>query len=1509
MTGAHAQVNLQTGSAVFSLPMFNWQDDKSRLTSIIALNYNSGNGLKVEEIASNAGQGWNLIAGGVITRMQVGEPDDQWPRPKRGIADQDNDLSKYPPGYLYATVPAKQGCPEAMTTYPIYHAKNRLYREHNLIAEDRELDYFSFQFNGKSGMFVVDSSYGDMGHPLGDTKMKISFQRDTTLSDGSQTGIRTVITSFTIQDVDGLIYKFTKHGMSKVMEQGFCDKNATVALKQPKFKNGFIYYQTGFPNPNYVNPWIINNWYLSEIEDPLTGRSILFNYNLHTINSRTGISITYNHPDKEYVIVSYRNTVTQTQDIASISYPDGHTATFTYNAAERADMPGEHALSSVDIKYQNRYLSEYQLKTSYFIRNRYGTPVSDYEKSVARLCLQSVEKIGVDLKESSSPYRFDYYLGSNNADDFVPPPFFYARDIWGYYNGSASVAYNGAAVPLNVDISRLNFNQLKGLCFLKNGVALPVLNPKAGYAKNGLLKQIIYPTGGTMSYEYTQNKGTFTAGGADQSVGGVHVSQTQATDGQQYDCDNPLVTHYNYVMNSGGTSSLWGLEQPVNKTVLKTYYNPEKRRFHITWNGPSCYWDYQYPGILSQYQSIDPTKWQNTMSALTPVLGAAGAVSEVMDVAHYIAFGSGAGAVIVDVISVVASVGLTCFGSNSHDATYTSYYNTDLNNVNPLPAQFKRVEIVQGDGGAGKTVQTFTSPDDYPLWCPADSNKVFSSKQRFAPWAYGLPKLITVYDAAGHMVRQTEDVYNMSYARAAIQTHHPINHSTGGNFRPAATLPYDSLLSCKCEVRSTSSKRDAYWTIASQHPGDGGYGDSLLYYNDYHLAPSTLLGVDIYPVYTGRFELDTTYERVYRKTDASKFIQTYTAYLYNADYNYEVRKIAAQQSNGDVYYKDIRYNSDFFSGALNTLTAHNIVSVPVETITSVEKPGTTSLKYLGEQVTEYAQLSNGDIKPARMLDQRFAQPAGNMTLYDGPGTDLSAYKVTGTFTYDAQGNRIGEQDEGMHTVSHIYGYNDKYVIADVINANPVTDKPAYTSFEDTGLGGWALTGTASYATSAITGSRSMTLSAGKSLKATLNTAKPYTLSFWSAGSGITVSGGATLAKSGPTYNGFTYYEYQIAQGTASVTVTGTTRIDELRLYPQQARMSTTTYDPLIGKTSECDQNNRITYYEYDNLGRMRFVKDEKKETLKMYEYNNVSEAKQNGCPGIYYNHALSEVFRKSNCSAGTAPDTNVFVYTVPANKYSSTRSQAEADILAEIEMLTNGQAQTNANSSCIPIYYNTALTVSDSTETCDPGEKGGLVAYTVPAGRYSSYINQADAQRQAQEEADANAQAFANDSLNRACVFDSSPDWEGDDDSPSYCGTVGDEQHKFLSMTDQNPNSPTYNQSQYFDMGLDDSCPECIPGFTYDDDIPAYSENEVSLFQGSVHFDWAFRYPGGRYCHVGHLNSSCCFPMSNRILSFVSGSTTFHLTIYTNGNVDLDVYAGPIPTGSVTLFGSYSVSD
>ncbi len=1394
-----AQVNLQTGSATFSLPMFSWQDDKSRLNSVVALSYNSGNGLRVSDVASNVGQGWNLIAGGEIIRMQAGEPDDQVAYNGTGL---DDDIRKYPSGILYATVLAAKGCPNGLTKYPIYGWKNQLYAQHNVIAEDKQLDYFSFQFNGKAGMFVLDPTNIGVAKPLGDTKMKITFLQDANLS---SLGIRTKITSFTIQDVDGLIYKFTQHSVSKVLHMAYCDEGFNYKQTVPKFKNDKVYYQSAFDETTTVNPWIIGGWYLAEVEDALTHRKIFLNYGITAITENTaGEDISYNktgktntpNNTKDYGIVTHKISKAKTPEITSIVYPDGHIVSFNYGKP-RFDFIGESAMASVDVAYQGRYLSKYDLATSYFILNRYGTPVTDFQKKVARLCLLSVKKTGVDLKEDTPPYIFNYYTGSSNGnDDFVPAPFSYAKDIWGFYNGNNTKGFFDETILPNTPVVQIKgYNRIRGLCYLRNGVTGVNLNAKPGYAKNGLLKQIIYPTGGTLTYEYGQNTGVLD--GSNTNIGGVHVAQTSSTDGGfSNGCANPIITSYNYVMNGAGSaSSLWGLETPKNLMVNYNHYQPEYKSYR--WNPikygifGQCYWHFTYPGITTQQQAVNLSGFQRFMESAAPVLGVLTIIGLVNDISA--AFRGSPAGLIISVVLDLISTALSCIGDQSRDYTASAYYNSDLNGAAPLPTQFKRVEVVESPGSIGKTVQEFTSEDDYAIWVPA--NPIYSSKQRFAPWAYGLPKKTTVYDASGYIVKQTENLYLFDKAKTIID---PCNNnqtrpadataSAAPNNCDSITGVLSNLVSCKCLITNSSSQRNTKWTdFATYNPG---FETSIA---------GTDLKADFYGMYTGRTELSKSFERNFKPADPANYTEVVTDYNYSP-YNYEANKITTTQSNGDKNVKEITYSGESFGGIYTTLQNNNILSIPVTSINSVVKAGGTASQDLNEKRTSLVQLLNGDIKPGSIYERRSDKPYNR---YPYPPT----LPQTQLFTYDAAGNMTGIKDEGGRTISNIYDYNDKYVIASIINADPLVDKTAYTSFETTGFCNWVLTGTSSYnTTTAITGTNSFILSGANSLTASaLNTARPYTLSFWATTGGISVTGGATLTKSAPAYNGFTYYEYDIAQGTATVTVSGSGIIDELRLYPKTARMRTTTYDPLIGKTSDCDENNRITYYEYDNLGRLRFIKDEKKNIVKMQEYNNVSAVKQNGCPGTYSNQLISEQFVKNNCAAGYQGDT--VLYAIAANTYSSAISQADADAQAENNLLINGQAYANANGGCKLIYYNTIQSQVFTTECPEAGYIGGTVTYTVPANRYSSLINQAEADTLALDEIDANGQEYAN--TNGNCVTDTDPWWEWDEGSSTYCLTVNGQlpAHQFMLATDRNPGSPTYNQTAWQDAGPTDACP------------------------------------------------------------------------------------------------------
>ena len=96
--------------------------------------------------------------------------------------------------------------------------------------------------------------------------------------------------------------------------------------------------------------------------------------------------------------------------------------------------------------------------------------------------------------------------------------------------------------------------------------------------------------------------------------------------------------------------------------------------------------------------------------------------------------------------------------------------------------------------------------------------------------------------------------------------------------------------------------------------------------------------------------------------------------------------------------------------------------------------------------------------------------------------------------------------------------------------------------------------------------------------------------------GATVSGQVTK-------RGWTYYEHSLPAGASSVTVSGAVTIDELRLYPSDAQMTTYTYMPLVGMTTSCDVSNRISYYEYDVMRRLKDLKDQDGNIIKTYDYH------------------------------------------------------------------------------------------------------------------------------------------------------------------------------------------------------------------------------------------------------------------------------------------------------------------
>ncbi len=162
----------------------------------ISLNYTAGNGVRVDALASNVGLGWDLAAGGVIVRQQLGEPDDQ--------TDQNNPGSySVPNGYLYTAYGPSTPTSPQLGYAMLIDGFNEVSLE-EAASSDKLQDIFTFSFNGITGSFVIGKN-GEC-KTLNDSRLRIT----KVLADMTASNIVTRISEFTITDDGGIQYVFRR---------------------------------------------------------------------------------------------------------------------------------------------------------------------------------------------------------------------------------------------------------------------------------------------------------------------------------------------------------------------------------------------------------------------------------------------------------------------------------------------------------------------------------------------------------------------------------------------------------------------------------------------------------------------------------------------------------------------------------------------------------------------------------------------------------------------------------------------------------------------------------------------------------------------------------------------------------------------------------------------------------------------------------------------------------------------------------------------------------------------------------------------------------------------------------------------------------------------------------------------------------------------------------------------------------------------------------------------------
>lgn len=220
----------------------------------------------------------------------------------------------------------------------------------------------------------------------------------------------------------------------------------------------------------------------------------------------------------------------------------------------------------------------------------------------------------------------------------------------------------------------------------------------------------------------------------------------------------------------------------------------------------------------------------------------------------------------------------------------------------------------------------------------------------------------------------------------------------------------------------------------------------------------------------------------------------------------------------------------------------------------------------------------------------------------------SEWLKTGAVTMRDLTGTVIETADGLNrpVTNSILDFNRFRVIASTTNA--ALSDVGYTGFETDALGNIQTGNGTIVTTDAKTGSACMSLGSTALSKNGFLTAQTYRISFWAkSGTGqISICGGAPVTLNTSDWKLFEYTVSNVSQITIARGSSTAVLIDEVRIRPVGASMNTYVYDPVYGVKSQTDENGQTVYYDFDEWGRIKTVKDDGKNitTVRSYNFKN-----------------------------------------------------------------------------------------------------------------------------------------------------------------------------------------------------------------------------------------------------------------------------------------------------------------
>lgn len=1037
---------------------------------------------------------------------------------------------------------------------------------------DLEPDVFSYNFAGQSGSFVIDT--------LG-RKVLLPY-RALKIEGGPQGAM-----PFAITTEDGTRYLFSEEEIT---------------------------------TPDEGNSYT-SSWHLTQVT-PLHGPGIILTYS-------TGPDIRQGSSTEEFleetmvqcgiVPTSTIHQVTSSQvsitpkTVQTITWQGGAVHFF---ASPRLQQVHGTKLDSMQVLQVGNALP--------FVVKRFYLVYFEDPQRPSRLLLTRVQQAAGITGVREPPHQFFYDSFTAPYTSFAVPYATKACDHWGFYNGADN---NTTLLPPRYT------GGSGGLTLVPGGNR----NPSLSACLKGALTKLVYPTGGSTAFEYELNDYSFVENHRAPVTTILATQSTRiSTDCRYQGPGNTIVC-----TGTGGMRTFriqarqriridWGIHSPfftdqdgnVGGPRLSVEHQ-DSARFsrsfgtnHIVGCGDSAC------TFGPNFYDVDPGLYTIRASVAPPEI--AGTAWLLVTYSDSIGFSPNLAAGGLRVKRITDNPTGQPGGEMSRDFSYTMAADPSRSSgclVSPLPDYYYNYEFD-------------STPDGIcvPLILGAFSRrlfKVYSTANLAQPGmtqgAFVGYREVTVTNVAPQAVGKSVYTFTSAYE-------HPDQGGLGFPFASRTSMDYArGLPLSETHYRYEAGQYIPVTQTTNSYTSRTDFGpDALQHLEGWKIGYSTNNSIveslscfssRIIHYRTGAMYLMATERRTFSSAVPSLFTTATTRYQYQNKVLPHPTTIETSLGSGRSTLSRQRYVCDFdtlagpaadvMAGALRLLQRRH-AWIPIEQQTWRVNGADTAL------TAASLTLFDGRLLPRAEYHLHLDAPIGQ-------GGYQAAQLRNGGFVYDARLSAkilFDRYDARGHlqqwhklngsNISTLWGYQAARPIAETQGAG--LQQIAFTSFEPDAPGRFAYDlreGSNHRVLGGRTGRWAYRLDGSGRVRCDSLAAGDYELLFWVQATqrpqlytGASIASEQRVATAPGGWNQFRLRLRFATMGSVGLDASASAPmlLDEVRLHPAQAQMTSYTHAPLVGITSQTDPSGRTTTYEYDGLGRLLRTRDEQGRVLSQERY-------------------------------------------------------------------------------------------------------------------------------------------------------------------------------------------------------------------------------------------------------------------------------------------------------------------